>query len=170
MRDSLLSFDVHSGLYSNRSESLLWCPGTTDVWKMKHGFIVDLQSYAGSTTLSFQRTLWPPRFGLLIPCQLIQHQAMWPWTFLRQLDSGIPSSSALPMNNAGCFQGFSGLGKSVTLILSRLIFNPQHIPDFAKQPVIFVCPLVWVLQGHNHQHRAISSQMTVLMDVVCSLS
>lgn len=91
-----------------------------------------------SSLLSFQKTQWPPQFGIAIHYQLIPHQVLQPWTFLRQQGSRISSSSVLPTNNSGCLQGFQNLGKYVTLILSRLIFNPQCIPDFAKQPVISV--------------------------------
>ena len=66
--------------------------------------------------------------------------------------------------------GFPRFGQVRDLDSLQAYLQSTAHPRLSKQPVISVCPLIWVLQGHNHRQRAISSQMTVLMDVVCSFS
>lgn len=142
VRESLLSFDVPSRL---RLKGLRKPLVMSSASSTHHCWEDEMQLRSAPSELcwlpslsSFQKTQWPPQFGIAIHYQLIPHQVLQPWTFLRQRGSRISSSSVLPTNNSDCLQGFQNLGKYVTLSLSWLIFNPQCIPDFAKQPVISV--------------------------------
>lgn len=96
---------------------------------MKHHFVVDLQSHPGPTTRLPKDTatslVWSS--GSLSINPTSGHAALDP---LRQ-DSGTPFSSVSPTSNlAVCAcPNLAGLDKNVTLILSSIISNPQHIPN-----------------------------------------
>lgn len=136
---------------------------------MKHHFGVDLQTYSGSTILS------PKGYGDLLG---LGFRALVNSFNIRPPGPGPPQVAgfrdtfqlSITNKRLWLFPGFPRFGQVRDLDPLSAYLQPTAHPRLSKQPVIFVCPLVRVPQGHQHQHRAISSQMTILMDVVCSLS